>query len=73
LPALSLCHRAFTSGAGGMSVNCKKGSGRRPADEHWWITEAIPIYATAFCLVLYPVLHFFLQALTASNYGHNMY
>lgn len=38
----------------------------------WWITGAIPIYATAFLpLALYPVLKILPAADTASNYGHN--
>lgn len=38
----------------------------------WWITEAIPVYVTAFMpLVLYPPLQVLTPAQTASNYGHN--
>ncbi len=38
----------------------------------WWITEAIPVFATAFLpLVLYPVLEVLPAAETAANYGHN--
>ena len=38
----------------------------------WWITEAIPIYATAFLpLALYPLLGILPAEETAANYGHN--
>ncbi|MCB0610279.1 MAG: SLC13/DASS family transporter [Lewinella sp.] len=38
----------------------------------WWITEAIPIYATAFVpLALYPLLGILTASATAENYGHN--
>ena len=38
----------------------------------WWITEAIPVYVTAFMpLVLFPFLKVLTPAETASNYGHN--
>ncbi len=38
----------------------------------WWITEAIPVYVTAFVpLVVYPSLKILTPAATASNYGHN--
>jgi sodium-dependent dicarboxylate transporter 2/3/5 len=38
----------------------------------WWITEAIPVYVTAFVpLVLYPPLRVLGPAETAANYGHN--
>lgn len=38
----------------------------------WWITEAIPVYATAFLpLALYPMLGILPADETASNYGHN--
>lgn len=38
----------------------------------WWITEAIPIYATAFVpLALFPLLGVLDAATTAENYGHN--
>lgn len=38
----------------------------------WWITEAIPVFATAFLpLALYPVLEILPAAKTAVNYGHN--
>ncbi len=38
----------------------------------WWISEAIPVYVTAFLpLVLYPLLKIMKPAQTAANYGHN--
>ncbi len=38
----------------------------------WWITEAIPVYVTAFIpLVLYPPMRILSPADTAANYGHS--
>lgn len=38
----------------------------------WWITEAIPIYATAFVpLAIFPLLGILPADKTAANYGHN--
>lgn len=38
----------------------------------WWVTEAIPIYATAFVpLALFPLLGVLEAGKTAENYGHN--
>ena len=38
----------------------------------WWITEAIPIYATAFVpLAAFPLLGILPASATAANYGHN--
>lgn len=38
----------------------------------WWITEAIPIYATAFVpLAVYPLFGILPAEETAANYGHN--
>lgn len=38
----------------------------------WWITEAIPVFATAFLpLALYPILEILPASKTAANYGHN--
>ena len=38
----------------------------------WWISEAIPIYATALVpLALFPLLGILPADLTAQNYGHN--
>ena len=39
----------------------------------WWITEAIPIYATAFApMVLFPLLSVLPAKETAINYGHDL-
>lgn len=39
----------------------------------WWITEAIPIYATAFLpMVLFPLLKILPAGETAVNYGHDL-
>jgi sodium-dependent dicarboxylate transporter 2/3/5 len=39
----------------------------------WWITEAIPIYATAFLpMVLFPLLKILPATETAVNYGHDL-
>jgi sodium-dependent dicarboxylate transporter 2/3/5 len=39
----------------------------------WWITEAIPIYATAFVpMVLFPLLKILPAGATAINYGHDL-
>jgi len=39
----------------------------------WWITEAIPIYATAFLpMVLFPLLRILPAGETAINYGHDL-
>jgi solute carrier family 13 (sodium-dependent dicarboxylate transporter), member 2/3/5 len=39
----------------------------------WWITEAIPIYATAFLpMVLFPLLKVLPAGQTAVNYGHDL-
>ncbi|MCB9080989.1 MAG: SLC13/DASS family transporter [Lewinellaceae bacterium] len=38
----------------------------------WWVTEAIPIYATAFVpLAAYPLMGILPAEDTAANYGHN--
>jgi sodium-dependent dicarboxylate transporter 2/3/5 len=38
----------------------------------WWITEAVPVYVTAFIpLVLFPFFNILSPSETASNYGHN--
>ena len=38
----------------------------------WWMTEAVPIYATALVpLALFPLLGILPADLTAQNYGHN--
>jgi sodium-dependent dicarboxylate transporter 2/3/5 len=39
----------------------------------WWITEAIPIYATAFLpIFLFPALKILPAGETAVNYGHDL-
>jgi sodium-dependent dicarboxylate transporter 2/3/5 len=39
----------------------------------WWITEAIPIYATAFLpMALFPILKILPAGETAVNYGHDL-
>ncbi len=39
----------------------------------WWITEAIPVYATAFLpMVLFPLLKILPAGATAVNYGHDL-
>lgn len=39
----------------------------------WWITEAIPIYATAFLpMALFPILKIMPAGETAVNYGHDL-
>ena len=38
----------------------------------WWVTECIPIYATAFVpIALFPMLGILDASTTAENYGHN--
>jgi sodium-dependent dicarboxylate transporter 2/3/5 len=38
----------------------------------WWVTECIPIYATAFIpIALFPCSEFLMQIETAENYGDN--
>ena len=38
----------------------------------WWVTESIPIYATAFVpIALFPLLGILDASTTAENYGHN--
>ena len=38
----------------------------------WWMTEALPIFATALVpMVLFPLLGILDDATTATNYGHN--
>ena len=39
----------------------------------WWITEAIPVYATAFVpMALFPILKILPAGETAVNYGHDL-
>lgn len=56
----------------GLSIEAKRAAAVALLMTAWWITEAIPIYATAFVpLALYPLLHILPAAQTAENYGHN--
>lgn len=56
----------------GMSVEAKSAAGVVILMSIWWITEAIPVYATAFLpLALYPLLGILPADETAANYGHN--
>lgn len=56
----------------GLSVQGKSAAAVVVLMSIWWITEAIPVFATAFLpLALYPVLEILPAAKTASNYGHN--
>lgn len=56
----------------GMSASAKATAAVVVLMSIWWISEAIPVYVTAFLpLVLYPVLKIMQPAQTAANYGHN--
>jgi sodium-dependent dicarboxylate transporter 2/3/5 len=56
----------------GMSVAAKNAAAVVLIMSIWWISGAIPIYATAFLpLVLFPLLKILPAAETAANYGHN--
>jgi solute carrier family 13 (sodium-dependent dicarboxylate transporter), member 2/3/5 len=56
----------------GMSVAAKNAAAVVLIMSIWWISGAIPIYATAFLpLVLFPLLKILPAADTAANYGHN--
>ncbi len=56
----------------GLSVEGKRAAATALLMTIWWITEAIPIYATAFLpLALYPLLGILPAEETAANYGHN--
>jgi len=56
----------------GMSVAAKNTAAVVLIMSIWWITGAIPIYATAFLpLVLFPLLKILPATETAANYGHN--
>lgn len=56
----------------GLSPEGKRAAGVALLMTVWWITEAIPIYATAFLpLALYPLLGILPAEETAANYGHN--
>ena len=56
----------------GMNPEAMKAAGVALLMTIWWITEAIPIYATAFVpLALFPLLGILNASATAENYGHN--
>ncbi len=56
----------------GMTPEAKSAAGVALLMTVWWVTEAIPIYATAFVpLALYPLLNILPAGQTAENYGHN--
>jgi sodium-dependent dicarboxylate transporter 2/3/5 len=56
----------------GMSVAAKNAAAVVLLMTIWWITAAIPIYATAFLpLALFPLLKVLPAGETAVNYGHN--
>ncbi|WP_225035277.1 SLC13 family permease [Winogradskyella sp. SM1960] len=56
----------------GMSYEAKITAGVVVLMSVWWITEAVPVYVTAFVpLVLFPVFDVLSPSETASNYGHN--
>lgn len=56
----------------GMSVQAKSAAAVVVLMSIWWITEAIPVFATAFLPVaLYPMLEILPAHETAINYGHN--
>lgn len=57
---------------GGMSLEARNAGLVAILMAIWWITEAIPIYATAFLpMVLYPILSILPAGETAINYGHD--
>jgi sodium-dependent dicarboxylate transporter 2/3/5 len=56
----------------GLTPEAKAAAGVALLMTVWWITEAIPIYATAFVpMALYPILKILPAEETAANYGHN--
>lgn len=55
----------------GMSVSALRAAAVTLLMTIWWLTEAIPIYATAFVpLVMFPFLGVIDARTTAENYGH---
>jgi sodium-dependent dicarboxylate transporter 2/3/5 len=57
----------------GMSIAARNAAAVALLMAIWWITEAIPIYATAFLpMVLFPVLKILPAGDTAVNYGHDL-
>jgi sodium-dependent dicarboxylate transporter 2/3/5 len=56
----------------GLSVEAQRAAAVVLLMSIWWISEAIPVYVTAFVpLVLYPALGIMNSSAVASNYGHN--
>jgi len=56
----------------GMSFEAKSAAAVVILMSIWWITEAIPVFATAFIpLAMYPLLGILPADETAANYGHN--
>ena len=56
----------------GMSPQAKSAAAVVVLMSIWWITEAIPVFATAFLpMALYPLLQILPASETAVNYGHN--
>lgn len=56
----------------GMSVEARNAGAVAILMAIWWITEAIPVYATAFLpMALFPVLGILPAGETAINYGHD--
>lgn len=63
---------AFLPAPDGLSLNGKYTAAVVVLMSIWWITEAIPVYITAFVpLVAFPLLKILTPAETASHYGHN--
>ncbi|MBK6966162.1 MAG: DASS family sodium-coupled anion symporter [Bacteroidales bacterium] len=57
----------------GMSVEARNAGAVAILMAIWWITEAIPIYATAFLpMALFPLLSILPAEETAINYGHDL-
>jgi sodium-dependent dicarboxylate transporter 2/3/5 len=56
----------------GMSAQAKGAAAVVVLMSIWWMSEAIPVYITAFLpLVLFPPMRILSPADTAANYGHN--
>jgi len=56
----------------GLSLQAKSAAAVVVLMSIWWITEAIPVFATAFLpMALYPLLEILPASKTAVNYGHN--
>ncbi len=57
----------------GMSVSARNAGAVALLMAIWWITEAIPVFATAFLpMVLFPLLKILPAGETAINYGHDL-